>query len=522
MIRWVCIIIFLLFVNISFSQEGNTKQLLVQAENIVYSNPQEAIRIAEYVSNTSKDIDQLIQAAYLLTRSYYIEGNYNDALKVGMKFSKEEFKNYSDNQLKLDVLLSKILKDLELNGLANRYIEKTIHESQKATNEKIKHWLKGKVLQYNISSNSEETAQQSFERLFKAKNEFEKAESDLHSFQLGNIDLEIATIHLREFQLDSVTYYLNTAYAESKNEKPGNYLEMKCLLEYGNYLFMKKQHVAAIDSLQSAKRIAEKFTNIDKQMIVSQAIADNYLALNDLENFNLQNDKIKILYSSQTDVDNDAVNSAFNFITNNQTEKLAQTESKFLQNVFILGSIFLVVFLLWSFLALRYRIKTKRYQSFIDYFEKKEEIPESHSSIKEKTIKHSVVPKEMEEKLLEKLNDFEKSTDFTKQATSLSRLALQFETNTKYLSEVVNSNKQKNFNTYINELRIRYIIDKLKNDPSYLQYKISYLAEDSGFSSHSLFATVFKSVTGIPPTTFISILRDKKESINQNQIKNAG
>lgn len=520
--RWICIIIYFLFFNISFSQEGDTKQLLVQAENIVYSNPQEAIRIAEYVSKTSEDDEQLIQAAYILTRSFYIEGNYNDAVKVGLKFSNEKFKNYSDNQLKLDVLLSKILKDLELNGLAKRYMEKAIQGSQKATNEKIKHWLKGKVLQYNISSESEETSLQSFERLFKAKNQIEKIESDLHFFQLGNIDLEIATIHLREFQLDSVPYYLNTAYAESKNEKSGNYLEMKCLLEYGNYLFLKKQHRSAIDSLQSAERIAEKFTNIDKQMIVSQAIADNYLALNDLDNFNRQNDKIKILYSSQTDVDNDAVNSAFNFITNHQTEKLAHTNSKFLQNVFLLVSIFFLVILLWSFLAFRYRIRTKQYQSFINYFEKKKEIPESPASLKEKTIKHSVVPKEMEEKLLEKLNDFEKSTDFTKQETSLSRLALQFETNTKYLSEVVNFHKRKNFNTYINELRVSYIIDKLKNDPAYLQYKISYLAEDSGFSSHSLFATVFKSVTGIPPTTFISILRDKKESINQNQIKNAG
>ncbi len=520
--RWICIIIFTLFFHISFSQEGDTKQLLAQAENIVYSNPQEAIRIAEYVSNTSEDTDQLIQAAYLLTRSFYIEGDYNNALKVGLKYSNDEFKNYSDNQLKLDVLLSKILKDLELNQLSERYMEKAIQESNKAKNEKIKHWLKGKVLQHNVISKSEETAQQSLKRLFKAKTEIEKIESDFHSFQLGNIDLEIATIHIREFQLDSVPYYLNTAFAESKNEKSGNYLEMKCLLEYGNYLFLKKQHIAAIDSLQSAERIAEKFTNIDKQMIISQAIADNYLALNDLGNFNLQNDKIKALYSSQTDVDNDAVNSAFNFITNNQTETLARTNFKFRQNIFLLGGIFFLMLLIWSFLAFRYRIRTKQYQSFIDYFEKKEEIPESTSAIKEKTIKHSVVPKEMEEKLLEKLNDFEKSTDFTKQETSLSRLALQFETNTKYLSEVVNFHKQKNFNTYINELRISYIINKLKNEPAYLQYKISYLAEDSGFSSHSLFATVFKSVTGIPPTTFISILRDKKESINQNQIKHAG
>jgi AraC-like DNA-binding protein len=46
----------------------------------------------------------------------------------------------------------------------------------------------------------------------------------------------------------------------------------------------------------------------------------------------------------------------------------------------------------------------------------------------------------------------------------------------------------------------------LKTEPGYLNYKISYLADESGFSSHSSFATVFKSITGIAPTTFIDLL----------------
>jgi AraC-like DNA-binding protein len=95
---------------------------------------------------------------------------------------------------------------------------------------------------------------------------------------------------------------------------------------------------------------------------------------------------------------------------------------------------------------------------------------------------------------------------------SLALLAAHFDTNTKYLSEVINTHKGKNFNSYINELRINYIIDKLKSNRTYLQYKISYLAEESGFSSHSSFATVFKSVTGISPTVFIDLLKSTKKN----------
>lgn len=72
-----------------------------------------------------------------------------------------------------------------------------------------------------------------------------------------------------------------------------------------------------------------------------------------------------------------------------------------------------------------------------------------------------------------------------------------------------------NFNAYINKLRINYIVEKLKNEPNFISYKISYLAENSGFSSHSSFATVFKSITGISPVTFIDLLRKEKEELNE-------
>jgi YesN/AraC family two-component response regulator len=120
------------------------------------------------------------------------------------------------------------------------------------------------------------------------------------------------------------------------------------------------------------------------------------------------------------------------------------------------------------------------------------------------------IPAETEQLILSKLKKFETSTKFTNKDLSLAVLAGQFETNTKYLSEIINKHYHVNYNTYINKLRINYIIEKLKNEPNFCNYKISYLAEISGFASHSSFATVFKSISGISPITFIDLL--KKES----------
>ena len=46
-----------------------------------------------------------------------------------------------------------------------------------------------------------------------------------------------------------------------------------------------------------------------------------------------------------------------------------------------------------------------------------------------------------------------------------------------------------------------------------MNYKISFLAEESGFSSHSSFATVFKAIIGMSPATFINLLKTEREEM---------
>ena len=117
--------------------------------------------------------------------------------------------------------------------------------------------------------------------------------------------------------------------------------------------------------------------------------------------------------------------------------------------------------------------------------------------------KNASISKMKELEILQKLDEWERSELFLSKNMSLAILAGQCETNTKYLSEIIKNSKGKNYNTYINELRINYIAYLLKRNPVYLTYKVSYLAEMSGFSSHSSFATIFKSVTGMSPNTYI-------------------
>lgn len=118
----------------------------------------------------------------------------------------------------------------------------------------------------------------------------------------------------------------------------------------------------------------------------------------------------------------------------------------------------------------------------------------------------SLMTSETESKLLELLEEFEKGALYNNKGMSLSFLAGELNTNTKYLSYVINQHKCTDFKTYINRLRINYIVDKLINDEKYRQYKISILADECGFSSHSKFAAVFKAVTDYSPSAYIKYL----------------
>ncbi|WP_241283100.1 AraC family transcriptional regulator [Chryseobacterium timonianum] len=143
-----------------------------------------------------------------------------------------------------------------------------------------------------------------------------------------------------------------------------------------------------------------------------------------------------------------------------------------------------------------------------------EEIDEKDSEADRKR-NDSLMTSETETKLLELLDEFEKGDLYNNKGMSLSFLAGELNTNTKYLSYVINQHKNADFKTYINRLRINYIVDKLINDDKYRQYKISILADECGFSSHSKFAAVFKAVTDFSPSAYIKHL-DAENQLDKN------
>lgn len=82
---------------------------------------------------------------------------------------------------------------------------------------------------------------------------------------------------------------------------------------------------------------------------------------------------------------------------------------------------------------------------------------------------------------------------------TLNRLADAIEVSSHHLSEVLNQEDGKNFYRFVNEYRINFVCDQLKQDKS---AKIIELAMDAGFSSKSTFNAVFKQLKAMTPSEY--------------------
>ncbi len=493
----------------SAQNPGDYIEMLENAEKIQYSQPEESIKIADHILKNSSNTNQLIKANLLNTSAYYIKGEFENAVKAGVeaKILAESTQNVA-MQLEATVASIPLLNHLGLDAIAAQYYINTIVPAETLKTDEATFYLKGgKALLNAYKEMGQENWQKAFENFTEANSYFEKIPNKI---LVNETTATMAEIYAKVYSIDSAQEYLETIVTNSSDEHPNNFLKMVALNQLGNLWFQKQDYAKSIKSYQGALEISEQFHNKNYEAQISENLSSVYLALKDPNNFYSYKKIAQKLDNEAETAENQAVNSIYNYVNNNHTAKRDSLKKMYTRNLWIFSGVLVVIILTWILLRFRYRNRAKQYNSFISYIENRQR-PKEIIPLKE-VSKGLNIPQETENALVNKLNQFENSKQFTKQDMSLALLAANFDTNTKYLSEVINTHKGKNFNSYINELRINYIIDKLKNNRTYLQYKISYLAEESGFSSHSSFATVFKAVTGIPPTVFIDLLKSTKKS----------
>lgn len=91
---------------------------------------------------------------------------------------------------------------------------------------------------------------------------------------------------------------------------------------------------------------------------------------------------------------------------------------------------------------------------------------------------------------------------YLKPELSLKMVAELLNTNTKYLSQVVNQHSGYNFQQFINHYRIEEVKRKITND-QFSHLTLFGIAIQCGFKNKSTFYKVFKDITGLTPRAYL-------------------
>ncbi|WP_299768246.1 helix-turn-helix domain-containing protein [uncultured Dokdonia sp.] len=89
---------------------------------------------------------------------------------------------------------------------------------------------------------------------------------------------------------------------------------------------------------------------------------------------------------------------------------------------------------------------------------------------------------------------------------TVSDVASQLETNTKFISSIVNSGFNMNFNDFINYYRVEAVKEQLKNNAQKTKTLLG-IALECGFNSKATFNRAFKKHTSLSPKEFLATLR---------------
>ncbi len=123
------------------------------------------------------------------------------------------------------------------------------------------------------------------------------------------------------------------------------------------------------------------------------------------------------------------------------------------------------------------------------------------------------LPEKIVTKILAKIELFEKDKRFLDSNLSLTSMAKSIETNSNYLSRIINQHKGRNYSNYINDLRIGYIVEELKNNQMMRQYTIKAIAFEIGYKNPESFTNAFHKRLGIYPSYFIRELNKKDNDV---------
>lgn len=262
-------------------------------------------------------------------------------------------------------------------------------------------------------------------------------------------------------------------------------------IDYQEGFALLAESFSAIERLDSSmvyyKKSLDAYTqNEKKRLKVISEIANEY---NDVD-FEEELQKRNLISSKEMYTNYMAIKKKLNLLTleTSQTNKYT-----FIWGLLV--SLMLVGLSIWI-----YTSKKRNYRKFDSILK---ELKDKKSSTKPSKPVHIDLKKETVDQIIKGLEKLKAKKFFLRTDCTSETLAKKLKSNKTYLSKVVYLEYGLNFNTYLNEMRIEYAIEKLKNDAVFRSYSIASISKELGYKTPGSFVKNFKKKTGILPSYFI-------------------
>lgn len=344
---------------------------------------------------------------------------------------------------------------------------------------------------------------------------------------LGFIYMRLGIFYLEQVEkkgsLELAEKYLLEGLKIYENKKyhiPGNNVVM--MQNQMSWLYMEKgEYQKSIDFAERALALEKQHVDPYHRVESFEFLATSYLEVGDkkkskfyMQEYSALKDSIGLLQKSDGD------KTIGKLVNNIESEHQENSNKQLLGFGIFLFIVAILVVFLWKRKKDKLR---KNYEQIIEKLKNEQKNLDNNSEteiidIEDNNVDEDVEPlvssnrnvitADTENRILKKLSSFENSEKFLKKDLTISHLAAQLSTNSKYLSEIIKNHRAQNFSNYINSLRINFIIHKLYNEPKYREYKISYLAEYCGYASPQVFVLAFRKINGVTPSYFVSSLKD--------------
>ena len=126
--------------------------------------------------------------------------------------------------------------------------------------------------------------------------------------------------------------------------------------------------------------------------------------------------------------------------------------------------------------------------------------------------KGSTMTEETKANLLALITDvMENNDEIFSPDFNVERLATLVGSRSKMVSQVINEKNDFNFNTLLNNFRIKEALRRMNDTEHYGRYSVEGISNDVGFRSRTSFTTSFKRVTGLTPTEYMRIQNAQKQ-----------